>query len=72
MVLNPLPEVIKKKLSLFSSYECLLSKVTGNSDSQRPQKITVLRELRYEMVPYLLAKVYNGHNCYILILLEMD
>ncbi len=46
MVLNPLPDVIKlKKLGLYNSYECLLSKVTGNSDSQRLQKITVLREL---------------------------
>ncbi len=35
----------KKNLCLYNSYECLLSKVTGNSDSQRLQKITVLREL---------------------------
>ena len=45
MVLNPLPDIILKKLGLYNSYECLLSKVTGNSDSQRLQKITVHWEL---------------------------
>ncbi len=46
MVLNLLPDVIYFKLGLFSSYECLLSKATANSDSQRLQKIPVLWELR--------------------------
>ncbi len=32
--LNPLPDVIFKNLAFFSSCECLLSKDTGNSDSQ--------------------------------------
>ncbi len=75
MVLNPLPDVINKKLKklkkiknknsacLVASYECLLSKSTGN----RLQKIPVLRELRQEIVPYLLVKVYKGHNGYELI-----
>ncbi len=44
MELNPLLDIIKK-IGLYNSYECLLSKVTGKSDSQSLQKITVLREL---------------------------
>ncbi len=46
MALNSLPNVIFKKIDLISRYECLLSKATGNSDSQRLQKRPVLGELR--------------------------
>ncbi len=45
MVLNPLSDIIEK-LDFFSSYECLLSKVTVNSDSQRLQKIPVTQGIK--------------------------
>ncbi len=32
--IETLYQTVKKKLGFFSSYECLLSKATGNSDSQ--------------------------------------
>ncbi len=37
MVFKPFTRRNKKNLAFFSSYECFLSKATGNSDSQRLQ-----------------------------------
>ncbi len=59
-------------LSLFGGYECLLSKSTGNSDSQRLQKYQYSGSWGKKVVLYLLAKVHKGHSGYVLILLEMD
>ncbi len=44
--------------------------------SVRCQKLLVIKIVRgnwsKKVGPYLLANVYNGHNGYVLILLEMD
>ena len=60
----------------FSTCEYVLSKGTGNSDGQNG--IRDSRKYQYwgnwgkKVVLYLLAKIYNGHNVYVYILLEMN
>ncbi len=60
------------KNCLFSSFECLLSKATDSSDSQRDYtKCQYSRKSGKKVVLYLFAKEHNGHNDYEFILLEV-
>ena len=57
MVLRPFTRHNFKHLAVYSSCECLLSKATG--------MVTHIVRILEKVVLYLLAKVYNSHNCYI-------
>ena len=57
---------LKKKSAFLVAASVCCQKATGNSDSQRLQKYQYSVNWGKKVVLYLLAKVYNGHNGYVL------